>query len=92
MELRERKAQDYRGGSEDALAEYFPFGDVSHFQLVWTKALRLRQLVRPGSPAPLFESLYDTVRDLRNYVDFWGEKLHADLAASAADAALAGEG
>lgn len=79
-----KKARDYRAeGSGIALKDYFPFRELSHAQMVWTKALRIRSVAEQiyrarilGSEhKPNFESLRDSLIDMHNYVDFFAEDL-----------------
>ncbi len=67
--LRSRKAHDYRDSSVASLKDYFPFGLRSHVQMVWTKALRLVNLVSTAR-RPNNESVVDSLRDIINYAVF----------------------
>ena len=63
-----RKGQDYN--SNVKLEEYFPFGDRSHVQMVYMKAMRLRSLVQQDR-MPNFDSVLDTAQDLLAYTVFY---------------------
>lgn len=88
--LRARKSRDYGSdGSFDSitLKDYFPFGVLSHAQMIWTKALRIRSVAKRtydaqvlgNSHATNFESLRDSVLDLHNYVNFAAEDMDGGL-------------
>ena len=67
-QLHSDKSADYdRGGIKNA--DYFPLGEVSYFQMIWVKALRIRSLVSRPDPAK-YESLRDSFKDLANYAIF----------------------
>ena len=77
-ELRVSKAQDYRNSDQATLASYFPFGLKSHTQMIWTKALRLKNLVSTDRK-PNHEGIRDTLIDLINYACFGIEDLDGTL-------------
>jgi hypothetical protein len=77
-ELRARKAEDYRNSDTASLADYFPFGIVSHTQMIWVKALRLLNLVSTKR-TPKHEGIKDTLIDLLNYSCFAIEDLNGQL-------------
>ena len=73
------KSQDYNQTSTtfDAhkveRSQYFPFGDISYAQMIYTKALRFNSIVLKnlkGSDAN-FEGLVDTALDIINYAGFF---------------------
>jgi hypothetical protein len=69
------KSEDYN--SDTNRDDYFPFGDESYCQMVWTKAGRAKNLVKKamrGKPV-LFEGIRDTLRDIINYATYWLEWL-----------------
>lgn len=66
-ELIERKSEDYDSGVE--LEEYFPLGELSYFQMIWTKMLRMKSLVT-NPREQNFEGLEDTVDDMIAYLVF----------------------
>lgn len=66
MDIVVKKHEDYNTGIQ--LHEYFPFGDVSYVQMLYTKVLRLRSLA--GRTAN-FEGVEDTLKDLINYSVFY---------------------
>ena len=70
--LVEKKSEDYDSGI--ALEEYFPMGDRSYFQMVWTKALRLKSIVLNERELN-FEGLLDTVDDMIAYLVFFRKHL-----------------
>lgn len=76
--LRATKAQDYRNSETASLADYFPFGLHSHVQMIWTKALRLLNLVSTQR-TPNHEGIRDTLKDLINYSCFAIEDLDGTL-------------
>ena len=76
--LRESKARDYRNSNQATLASYFPFGLKSHAQMIWTKALRLMNLVSTNR-TPNHEGIRDTLKDLINYSCFAIEDLDGTL-------------
>jgi len=86
--LRARKSADYRGADTGvSLADYFPFGILSHAQMIWIKALRIRSVAKQTYDAQIlgddhatnFESLRDSVVDLHNYVNFAAEDMDGGL-------------
>ena len=62
--LRNMKAQDYSGNmwTQD---DYFPYKDQSYIHMIWTKMLRIRNLVDVMHPN--YESLEDSLLDMINY-------------------------
>lgn len=76
--LRATKAQDYRNSKAATLADYFPFGLLSHAQMVWTKALRFMNLVSTQR-TPNHEGIRDTLKDIINYACFAIEDLDGTL-------------
>lgn len=76
--LRATKAQDYRNSDAASLADYFPFGLKSHAQMIWTKALRLLNLVSTER-TPNHEGIRDTLKDLINYSCFAIEDIDGKL-------------
>ena len=64
MRLKDMKSQDYQGSNfrED---EYFPFKDQSYAHMIWTKTLRMMNIINVMHPN--YESLEDTLLDLINY-------------------------
>lgn len=86
--LRAKKSQDYRSAESDVtLKDYFPFGELSHAQMIWTKALRIRSIAKQVYDARIlgeehtinFEGLRDSIVDLHNYVNFAAEDLDGGL-------------
>lgn len=86
--LRARKSQDYRGADTGVtLKDYFPFGILSHAQMIWIKALRIRSVAKQVYDAKIlgnehetnFESLRDSVVDLHNYVNFAAEDMDGGM-------------
>lgn len=86
--LRARKSQDYRGaGTSITLKDYFPFGILSHAQMIWIKALHIRSVAKQVYDAKIlgnehetnFESLRDSVVDLHNYVNFAAEDMDGGM-------------
>ena len=71
--LRKRKEADYQR-STISKADYFPFGMISHVQMINLKTVRLRSLVS-DSKAPANEAMEDTLVDLINYASFALEHL-----------------
>lgn len=69
------KSEDYN--SETARDEYFPFGDMSYAQMIWTKASRAKNLVKRAmkGKGQHFEGIRDTLRDVINYATYWLEWL-----------------
>ena len=68
--LCERKAQDYNDSVPRE--SYFPFGQASYTQMIYTKALRLLSLTTKemnGGTAN-FEGVSDTLKDIINYASF----------------------
>lgn len=77
--LRAKKHQDYQnsdvaGAKPTPLAEYFPFGLVSHVQMLWIKILRLKNFADRAmvdcKDDPNFEGIKDSLMDLCNYASF----------------------
>lgn len=75
-----RKSEDYNHGMEGAgdphkvdRSLYFPFGDASYAQMLWTKAMRFNSLVLKviQGGQPNFEGLRDTALDIINYAGFF---------------------
>lgn len=66
-----QKSLDYNGSENpgNTRDEYFPFGILSYAQMIWTKALRFKNLGQ--GRAANFESLDDTALDLINYCSFF---------------------
>lgn len=63
-----KKGQDYNHAVK--LEEYFPFGDRSHVQMIYVKAMRLRSLVQQDRQ-PNFDSVLDTAQDLLAYTAYY---------------------
>lgn len=53
------------------LVDHFPLGAESYFQMIWTKAIRLRSLMESRERDE--EAIWDTLRDESNYNSFWME-------------------
>lgn len=68
------KSQDYN--SSVPRTTYFPFGHTSYCHMIWTKALRARNLVESRT-VPNHESLRDTLLDIINYASYWVDE-HID--------------
>jgi predicted HAD superfamily Cof-like phosphohydrolase len=81
--IRAKKRADYRGDDSVSLRDYFPFAELSYAQMIWTKALRIRNLAKQIYDArvlgqehrPQNESFRDSLVDLHNYVDFAAEDI-----------------
>lgn len=76
--VRVSKGKDYN--TTVPLPEYFPFGHESYGQMLWTKVLRIRNLItirrRKGNEGkPNHESLRDSVLDLINYSTYYAEAM-----------------
>jgi predicted HAD superfamily Cof-like phosphohydrolase len=71
--LRKRKEADYQR-SDITKADYFPFGIISHVQMINLKVVRLRSLISTGD-TPANEAMEDTLVDLINYASFALEHL-----------------
>lgn len=73
-----KKSEDYNGTeSPGALRDqYFPFGNLSYMQMIWTKCLRLKNISEKKDIN--FESLEDTLLDLINYSSFWIDRIKRD--------------
>ena len=67
-----KKGEDYNHAVK--LEEYFPFGDKSHVQMCYMKAMRMRSLVQQDRQ-PNFDSVLDTAQDLLAYTVFYLEFL-----------------
>lgn len=72
------KNEDYN--SETKRDEYFPFGDVSYAQMIWTKGLRAMNIVKRAmkGKGQNFEGIRDTLRDIINYATYWLEWLETN--------------
>lgn len=75
--VRKRKEADYQR-SGVSKRDYFPFGMLSHVQMLNLKTTRLRSLVQSDGE-PNNESIEDTLVDLINYACFALEDLKGDL-------------
>ena len=78
-ELLAKKAQDYNADRlkndpnfrlDDPRPEYFPFGDKSYVHMLWTKVLRIRNLVDKEGGAN-FEGIEDSLMDICAYSAFY---------------------
>lgn len=69
------KSEDYN--SETNRDDYFPFGDISYSQMIWTKGLRAMNIVKRAmkGKGQNFEGIRDTLRDIINYATYWLEWL-----------------
>lgn len=74
--IRKKKEGDYQR-STITKADYFPFGMVSHVQMLNLKVVRLRSLVS-DSKTPNNESMEDTLLDLINYACFAYDHIQED--------------
>lgn len=74
-QLRVSKGNDYNTGT--ALDDYFPLGHLSYFQMILVKYLRIKSLLvlMASGRSPNHEALLDSVRDLSNYLTYYGERL-----------------
>ena len=72
--LQQLKEKDYKSQSSESKQEYFPYGDLSYLQMLYTKIKRLESLAFEND-TPNFESSYDSVLDLINYASFYGAYL-----------------
>lgn len=72
-----KKSQDYNAerqkdnnfNIDDPRKEYFPFGKKSYAHMLWTKVLRIVNLLKKKS-APNFEGVKDSIIDLVAYSMF----------------------
>jgi hypothetical protein len=70
------KSQDYNQGMGHEnihttdRTQYFPFGNISYAQMLYTKAMRFNSLVKQNGK-PNFEGLKDTALDMINYAGFF---------------------
>lgn len=85
--LRATKTADYDGDGISK-GDYFPFRELSHAQMIWTKALRIRSLAKgaydagargDGSSEPNHESLRDSLVDIVNYATYAVEDIDGML-------------
>jgi len=76
MEITVKKHQDYANDLV-GLDSYFPFGMISHVQMIHVKSQRLVGLTRSGREAN-YESVKDSLYDLINYAVFALEHLDKD--------------
>lgn len=67
-----KKNQDYNSNTDRSL--YFPFGLKSYVHMIWTKALRVVNLVKSDSE-PNFEGVRDSLLDMINYASFTVEAM-----------------
>jgi predicted HAD superfamily Cof-like phosphohydrolase len=78
--IRASKTSDYDGDGIEK-GDYFPFYELSHAQMIWTKALRIRSLAQRIYEArrrgegfdPKHESYRDSLVDLINYLTYAAE-------------------
>lgn len=88
--MREKKGANYNRGTVKR-RDHFPYGNDSHFQMLWIKVMRIKSLYESqrhndmSSPA-LIGQFDDTQRlierelnDLLNYGCFWAEDLNGEL-------------
>ena len=65
-DLKAAKSKDYQGGMWSE-ADYFPYGHQSFIHMMWTKMLRIRNVVDKSDNDINFESLEDSLLDMINY-------------------------
>jgi predicted HAD superfamily Cof-like phosphohydrolase len=85
--LRAGKTADYDGDGIEK-GDYFPFRELSHAQMIWTKALRVRSLAKRAYDSrvrgevgvePNYEALRDSLTDIINYSTYAVEDLDGEL-------------
>jgi hypothetical protein len=86
--VRASKTEDYDGDGVEK-GDYFPFRELSHAQMIWIKALRVRSLAKQaydsrargeaGVIRPNHEPLRDSLMDLINYSTYAVEDIDGEL-------------
>lgn len=69
-DLLQKKSEDYnKEGDPDSRRDYFPYGNVSYLQMLFTKFKRLEQVLLENKDTN-FDSAEDSCIDLMNYSAF----------------------
>jgi predicted HAD superfamily Cof-like phosphohydrolase len=85
--IRASKTEDYDGDGVEK-GDYFPFRELSHAQMLWTKALRVRSLAKKAYDSrvrgevgfePNHEALRDSLIDMINYTTYAVEDVDGEL-------------
>jgi len=85
--VRASKTEDYDGDGIEK-GDYFPFRELSHAQMVWTKSLRVRSLAKKAYDSrvrgevgfePNHEVLRDSLMDMNNYTTYAIEDIDGEL-------------
>lgn len=74
-DLVSEKSKDYQGLLFKT-QDYFPFGDKSYAQMLYTKAMRIVSLADRPDDAPTFEGLKDSAQDIVAYAVFYLDYLN----------------
>lgn len=78
LEILIKKSLDYNGERarqqdfriDDPRVDYFPFGDKSYVHMIWTKVLRIKNILETEEK-PNFEGVEDSIIDLVAYSMFY---------------------
>lgn len=90
LEVLIKKSLDYNGDRarqpdfkvDDKRETYFPFGDKSYVHMIWTKVLRIKNILESGEN-PNFEGVSDSLIDLVAYSMFYWTYLEEKKAPAA---------
>ena len=79
--LMEQKAQDYTGESSVQMADYYPRGIATIYDIMWAKMLRIKSVMEQMETrdSENFESIQDSCVDLINYATFFVAYMDGDI-------------
>ena len=79
--LMQAKAEDYTGKSSVQMADYYPRGIATIYDIMWAKMLRIKSVMEQmeSRDSENFESIQDSCVDLINYATFFVAYMDGDI-------------
>ena len=79
--LMQAKAEDYTGKSSVQMADYYPRGIATIYDIMWAKMLRIKSVMEQMETrdSENFESIQDSCVDLINYATFFVAYMDGDI-------------
>ena len=79
--LMQEKAEDYTGKSSVQMADYYPRGIATIYDIMWAKMLRIKSVMEQMETrdSENFESIQDSCVDLINYATFFVAYMDGDI-------------
>ena len=79
--LMQAKAEDYTGKSSVQMADYYPRGIATIYDIMWAKMLRIKSVMEQMETrdSENFESIQDSCVDLINYTTFFIAYMDGDV-------------